>query len=210
MEFISPGRKRIPAFYRDAGRLNGPHFHSPRNVSFPITQKGVRFMKRLSLFATLVLALSTFANAQFEGFGWDGDESEVVGRIGLGGYNHLEIGANMLWDESLPDNTSAQEDAKMTITASARFLMALHQWEKLTGFLHLGVYFRDDAVHGNAGDREGTLQAFAGYEPEVILIPHLAVGFKFGLRVPLVPDAGFGFTGKGVSIVDGLNFRILF
>jgi hypothetical protein len=167
-------------------------------------------MKRLSLSATLILAMSTLASAQFEGFGWDGQESEVVGRIGLGGFNHLEIGTNLQWNDNLPDATSAQEDAKLTITASARYLLALHQWEKLTGFLHLGVYFKDDAQHGNAGARKGTLDSFAGYEPEVILIPHLAVGFKFGLRVPLIPDAGLGFTGTGVSIVEGLNFRILF
>jgi hypothetical protein len=157
-------------------------------------------MKKLSLFVTLFLGLAAAAHAQFEGMGWDGDNNELVARIGLGGYNHLEGGFSFAYDND------ADGDAQSNITASGRFLLALHSWEKLTGYLHAGVYFRDDSN----GSNKGSLVAKVGYQPEVVLIPHVAVSVLFGAAVQMIPDASVATFGNRISIVDGLNFRILF
>src|SRR5690606_37716726 len=152
----------------------------------------------------LVSAMAISTHAQVEGFGWDGQSSEVVGRFGIGTYSHLEAGLGMQWDNG------ESGDESMSISASGRYLLALHEWEKLTGFLHLGVYFRDDEIQGSAaGDTKASLSFFGGYQPELLLLPHLAVSIRFGAMVNLMPDAAFALVGQEISIVQGLNFRIL-
>jgi hypothetical protein len=161
-------------------------------------------MKKFFLVATLVSAFAATAPAQVEGFGWDGQASEVVGRLGLGTYTHLEAGLGLRWD----NNESGDES--MSISASGRFLLALHEWEKLTGFLHIGGYFRDDEIQGQGSSaNKGSFSVFAGYQPELLLIPHLALSIRFGALLRVMPDAGFALVGDEISIVQGLNFRIL-
>ncbi|MDB5102585.1 MAG: hypothetical protein JWP91_274 [Fibrobacteres bacterium] len=169
-------------------------------------------MRKVSIFAGLVLALTVAANAQVEGFGYDVQNSQIVGRLGLGGFNHLEVGLGLQWDNNnIPGATNSQEDdAQMTMSASVRYLLALHQWEKLTGFLHVGLYFADDQAHGSVANRRSTLSTFIGYEPELVLVPHLAVSTKFGLDIPIMPDFSLSTSGEQISIVQGFNFRILF
>lgn len=168
-------------------------------------------MKKNLLLASLILAFAAAADAQVEGFGWDNQTREVVGRFGLGGYSHVEGGLGLNWDNDAPDDNQAQKDAALTISASGRYLLALHSWERLTGYLHLGVYFRDDQVNENRQvvDRKGSLAFFAGYEPEVLLIPHLVVSFRFGALVNVMPNAGLALVGNEISIMQGFNFRIL-
>ncbi len=166
-------------------------------------------MKKFPLFASLLFASFATANAQFEGMGWDGDNKEVVARIGLGGFNHIEAGTSLYY------NNNGTGDSKFNITASGRYLLALHSWEKMTGYLHVGAYFRDDntglrADQYSGNVTRGSLKIKAGYQPEVILLPHLAVSILFGVGMALVPDFEFDTIGNGISIVDGLNFRILF
>lgn len=161
-------------------------------------------MKNPVLLTFLISLFTVSAHAQVEGFGWDGQSSEVVGRFGIGTYSHLEAGLGMQWDNG------ESGDESMSISASGRYLLALHEWEKLTGFLHLGLYFRDDEIQGAAAaDTKGSLSFFAGYQPELLLIPHLAVSIRFGAMVNVMPDAAFALVGQEISIVQGLNFRIL-
>lgn len=169
-------------------------------------------MKKFSLFAALVLSLTAAASAQFEGIGWDGNNGEVVGRLSLGGYNHVEAGTSFYY------NNQVDGDAKANFTLSGRFLLALHSWEKLTGYLNAGAYFRDDSrnafgnplpgTFGNAN--RGSLSVKVGYQPEVVLLPHLAVSMMFGAGMELVPEFVFSTIGDRISIVDGFNFIILF
>jgi hypothetical protein len=169
-------------------------------------------MKKFYLIASFILATTVAANAQFEGIGWDGENGELVGRIGIGGYNHVEAGTSFFY------NNNANGDPKYNFTASGRFLLALHSWEKLTGYLNAGAYFRDDnttylgSVPGTPPGRlyTGSLTAKVGYMPEVVLLPHLAVSMLFGASIQLVPDFVFNTIGNRISIVDGFNFRILF
>lgn len=169
-------------------------------------------MKKIYLIAAFILAATAAANAQFEGIGWDGDNSELVARIGIGGYNHIEAGTSFHYDNN------ATGDAKTNFTASGRFLLAMHSWEKLTGFLNVGAYFRDDnttylgSFPGTPPARlyRGSLAVKAGYMPEVVILPHVAVSLLFGAAIQLIPDFEFNTIGNRISIVDGLNFRILF
>jgi hypothetical protein len=169
-------------------------------------------MKRFSLLTAMVLAFTVAANAQIEGFGYDTQNSQIVGRLGLGGFNHLEVGLGLQWDDNdlAAGSSSAEDDAQMTLSASFRYLLALHQWEKLTGYLHIGAYFADDQAHNNINARKATLAAFVGYEPELLLINHLAVSTKFGFNIPVMPDFSLSTSGQAISIVEGFNFRILF
>lgn len=161
-------------------------------------------MKNFIALTSLVFTIATASHAQVEGFGWDGQTSEVVGRFGIGTYSHLEAGLGMQWDNA------ESGDESMSLSVSGRYLLALHEWEKLTGFLHLGAYFRDDEIQGDAAaDTKGTLSVFAGYQPELLLLPQLAVSIRFGALVKIMPDAGFALVGQEISIVQGLNFRIL-
>jgi hypothetical protein len=162
-------------------------------------------MKKLSLLASLVFALAAAAHAQFEGIGWDGlstggTVNELVARVGIGGYSHVEVGGSFFY------NNDATGDDKANVTVSGRFLLALHNWEKFTGYLHAGAYFRDDSP----GDNEASLNAKVAYQPEVVLIPHVAVNLLFGASMNLIPEFQFATIGDRISIVDGLNFRILF
>ena len=166
-------------------------------------------MKQLSLFASMVFALAASAHAQLEGFGWDNKNQEIDVRIGLGGYSHVEGGLGLQWDNGAPDNNSAQRDAAMNVTASGRFLLALHQWDKLTGFLNLGVHFQDDSFNEAPASRRSALFAFAGYQPELKLLDHLAISVAFGANMKLMKDFGLDLTGDPISIVEGINFRIL-
>lgn len=164
-------------------------------------------MKKFSKLASVVLGLAAASHAGMEGFGWDNRTSEVVGRLGLGGYSHLEVGVGGSWAEAPAGATDAQKDLASTLSVSARYLLALHSWDKFTGYLHVGGYFREDDTPtvGEAG-----MNVFAGYEPEVVLFQHLAVSTRFGLNMPIQPDLAFQVVGDAVSIVSGFNFRILF
>lgn len=175
-------------------------------------------MKKFHLIASLVLGLTAASQAQFMGMGWDGAADEIVGRLGLGGYSTLEVGLGLTYDDSAPDATVAQEDVRSTLSLSARYLHALHAWEKFTGYGHAGLYFRDDNNNagsptnpfGGGGGRAAALAFYFGYEPELVLIPHLAVSTKFGVSLPIMPEIKFGLVGEPISIVTGFNFRVLF
>jgi hypothetical protein len=156
------------------------------------------------------------------GFGWDNGTEEIVGRMGLGGYSTLEAGLGLQFDNGAADATVAQEDLRSTLSLSVRYLHALHAWDKFTGYLHAGLYFRDDqgagtnsadpirGIGGSGNGRAAGLAVFLGYEPELVLLQHLSVSTKFGATVPVMPEFKLGLVGNGVSIVEGFNFRILF
>lgn len=179
-------------------------------------------MKKLHLIATLVLGLSAASQAQLLGFGWDNGTEEVVGRMGLGGYSTLEAGLGLQFDNGAEDDNVAEEDLRSTLSLSVRYLHTLHSWDKFNGYLHAGLYFRDDQgtgassadpirPFGGSGPSRGAgLALFMGYEPELVLMQHLSVSTKFGLAVPVLPEFKLGLVGNGVSIVEGFNFRILF
>jgi hypothetical protein len=168
-------------------------------------------MKKFALIAFSMLALAVSSQAQaFEGMGYDTQVNEVVGRLGVGG-NHVEVGVGFGFN----DNENLNSDAKTQMSVSGRYLLALHQWEKLTGYLHLGAYFRDDNDNGGspnfgAGHPLASSLAFlAAYQPELVLLNHLAVSTTFGLAVAVIPDVQIHLAGEPVSIVSGLSFRIL-
>jgi hypothetical protein len=128
-----------------------------------------------------------------------------------------------LSDGGAASTTDAQKDARSTISASVRYLLALHQWDKFTGYLHVGGYFNDDNslasrtpdvfLNNSPVARNTLASAFsivAGYQPEIVLMNHLAVSTLFGLAIAVAPDFKVGIIGEGVSIVNGVNFRILF
>lgn len=175
-------------------------------------------MKKFHLIVSLVLGLSAASQAQFLGMGWDGTAEEVVGRLGMGTYSTLEVGLGLRYDDSMDDDNVAEEDNRATFSASVRYLHALHAWEKFTGYLHAGLYFRDDNNNDDSPtnpyntnfNRAAALAAFVGYQPEVVLIPHLAVSTKFGLALPIMPDVKVGLVGDDISIVSGFDFRVLF
>jgi hypothetical protein len=173
-------------------------------------------MKKASMIAAAMLAFSTPSFAQaLLGFGWDNANQEVVGRIGLGGYNAVEAGLGFAFDDGLPGTGAAAKDFKSSLSLSGRYLLALHQWDKLTGYLHLGGYFRDDNTLGTAPgasvtpSRAASLAFMAGYEPQITLLDHFAVSTRFGLALRVMDEFAVGFSGEPVSIVTGINFRIL-
>lgn len=169
-------------------------------------------MKKFSLIVASMLSLAATAaySEGFEGMGYDTQVNEVVGRLGVGGFNHAEVGVGF----GFHDTDALPSDAKTSMTISGRYLLALHQWDKFTGYLHLGAYFRDDNDNGGSpnfgnGGPAASLAFLAAYQPELVIFEHLAVSTTFGLAVAVMPDMQIRLTGAPVSIVSGLNFRIL-
>jgi len=47
-------------------------------------------------------------------------------------------------------------------------------------------------------------------QPEITLLNRLILSTRFGLKLDAAPEFALGTAGSGISIVEGLNFKILF
>lgn len=149
----------------------------------------------------MMFCVAIAANAQLKGVGYDTDLDQVTARLALGA-NHLDVGAGITLD-----NTDGLADhEKFTFSASGFFLGHLHD------FGPVDTYFTAGAVIAKLPDSTDNiaLRAFAGFQPEVTLLDHIVLSTRFGLEVPLMPHFILRTTGSAISIVEGVNFKILF
>jgi hypothetical protein len=138
------------------------------------------------------------ANAQFTGLGWDNGWQEVQARLGLGA-NALDLGLGITVD---PNNDD--DDNKILLSLSGLFLGHLHDWGPVDTYFAAGGRFQKTAADN------AVISGVVGFQPEVTLLDHIAVSTRFGLEIPLVPDFIIRTAGREISIVSGLNFKILF
>ena len=158
-------------------------------------------MKKVSLLASSILGLALSANAQLLGVGYNGGLNEITARLGLAG-NMLDVGFGMKFDNTDDNN----DDNNFAMGVSGTFLGHLHDWGPVDTYFAGGLVFqklpqKDDNID---------IRMFAGFQPEVTLLDHIAVSTRFGLDVPVAPNVIMQTAGSELSIVAGGNFTILF
>lgn len=160
-------------------------------------------MKKLTLLAVAVLGLALGAQAQVKGIGYTklfNQTEEITARLGLGP-NALDIGFGLNFD-----NSQANSDNKFGFDVSGTFLGHLHEWGPVDTYFAAGALFQKFA---RANDNIG-INLFAGFQPEVTLMDHIALSTRLGLNIPVQPDVAIKTFGSQISIVEGVNFTILF
>lgn len=157
-------------------------------------------MNKFLKIAVMTLALAVTAKAEIKGVGYDSDLKQISVRLPLGA-NLLDVGGGIKFD-----NSQDSSYAKFQISASGFFLGHLHD------FGPVDTYFTAGGVLTKlpADDDNISLSAFVGFQPEVTLLEHIVVSTRVGLDIALLPEFIFQSAGKGLSIVEGANFKILF
>lgn len=157
-------------------------------------------MNKFSKVAVLLAGLVVGSHAGLAGIGWDDGLQQVSARIGLGG-NAVDVGVGLSVD---PDN--ADSTKTFLFSASGLFLGHLHDWGPVDTYFYAGGLLSKIAQE----DDNIVISALVGFQPEVTLLDHIVVSNRLGLAVPLSPAFKLNTTGQGISIVGGLNFKILF
>lgn len=159
-------------------------------------------MKKISILAA-VFGLSVVAHAAapalplgINAVGYDANLGHVTARIGLSQNNAVDVGAGLTID-----NSAATD--KTQIGVSGFYLLKLQDWGVVDNYLAAGGY----ATFFSDSDLK--LNLFAGLQPEVTLLDHLILSVRFGADMALSPDFKVGTAGQPISIVQGLNFKIV-
>jgi hypothetical protein len=156
-------------------------------------------MKNILKAAIVMAGMAMGAHAQLAGLGWDNNWQEVQARLGLGA-NALDVGVGF----NIAPSRDSGED-KFVMSASGLFLGHLHDWGPVDTYFAAGGRF----TNSNANN-DMAIMGVVGFQPEVTLLDHIVVSTRFGLEIPLLPDFVIQTAGNRISIVDGLNFKILF
>ena len=158
-------------------------------------------MKKITLLLA-ALGMTATANAQMpiKGVGYDVNLGHVTGRFGLAQDNALDVGVGLNFD-----NSQAVSDAKFQFGLSGFYLKHLQHWGPVDNYAALGAVL---SKLPTASDNIA-LSLFAGLQPEITLLERLVISTRFGLSVPLMPDFKLQTQGEGISIVNGVNFKIL-
>ena len=157
-------------------------------------------MKKITLLAS-ILGLAVAAHAAplplgATAVGYDAGLGHLTARLGLSENNAIDLGAGLAYNDALAAD-------KFQLGASAYYLLKLQDWGPVDNHLALG---------GNLtvySDSDLDLKLFAGLQPEVTLLDRLIVSIRFGGEVALSPDIAIGTVGQPISIVNGLNFKII-
>lgn len=122
---------------------------------------------------------------------------QLTMRVPVGSAN-LDLGLGM--------SENNDRDPDFQVSFSGFVLFPVKSFDKLSLDLTGG------AVFASKQERDGDNQfaLFGGLTPRAQIWDHLEVAIRFGLAVPLAPDAGIETVGNQISIVEGLNFKILF
>jgi hypothetical protein len=165
-------------------------------------------MKKLTLLAA-ALGFAVSVNAQalgpFTALGWDDAAKQVTGRLSLGENAALDIGVGFTYDGT-DETPVANDDNNLRYGISAYYLAKLHNWGPVNNYLALGGGLNKLPV----ADDDINIFVFAGLQPEVTLLDRLIVSTRFGAQVDVMPNVIIGTTGNPISIVSGLNFKVLF
>jgi len=157
-------------------------------------------MKKLTLLAS-ILGLAVAAHSAplplgATAVGYDAGLGHITARLGLTENNAIDLGAGLNYDDA------AATDA-FQLGVSAYYLLKLQDWGVVDNHLALG---------GNMtiySDSDLDLTLFAGLQPEVTLLDRLIVSIRFGAELSVSPDIAFGTVGQPISIVNGLNFKVV-
>ncbi len=161
-------------------------------------------MKKLTLLAAVLgLAVAAHAQAPFglpvKAVGYDADLQVVTARLPLGA-NELDVGLGFKFD-----NAAAEP---FSLTAAGFYLIKTHDWGVVDNYLSVGGIFKVlDVPTDNI-----EISAFAGLQPELTLMERFVISTRFGASLSVLPEFVLATAGPatGISIVSGLNFKVLF
>jgi hypothetical protein len=161
-------------------------------------------MKKLTLLlAAFGLVGAVHAQAPFglpvKAIGYDADLQSLTARLPLGNAD-LDVGLGFKFD-----NAAAEP---FSLTASGFYLMKTNTWGPVSNYVALGGIFK---VLDQANDNI-EISAFAGLQPELILAERFLISTRFGASLSVLPEFVVATAGpaNGVSVVGGLNFKVLF
>jgi hypothetical protein len=128
--------------------------------------------------------------------GYDANSGHIVARIGLTQNNAVDVGAAFNY------NSGAASD-KTQLGLSGYYLLKLQDWGIVDNYAYAG------ATATIFSDSDFDLELGAGLQPEITLLDRFIVSVRFGVTVPVAPDFGVATAGQPLSIVNGLNFKII-
>lgn len=137
------------------------------------------------------------AHAGLEGVGYDMNLKQVTARLPLAA-NKVDLGLGFQQD--------GDADPSFQLSASGFVLVPWKTYEKLSLDFTGGLVFATK----DTKDGDPTFNAFVGLTPRAVIFDHLEVATRFGLDIPLAPKFKLRSAGQGVSIVEGLSFKVLF
>ena len=160
-------------------------------------------MKKLTFLAAAVfgLALSAHAQAPFglpvTAIGYDDNFKQITARLPLAG-NDLDVGLGFKFDNG------AGEPFSMGV--SGIYLIKTNTWGPVSNYLAAGGLL---TIADTPNDKLG-IAVLGGFQPEVKLLEHIILSTRLGLRADVLPEVVIGTFGAPISIVSGVNFKILF
>ena len=127
--------------------------------------------------------------------------SAVVTDFGVSEFASVELGLGMRFD-----NAQAVNAAKFQMGMSGTFLGHLQHWNMVDNYVFGGLVFRklpqpNDNIQ---------VSLMGGFQPEIVLMEHFAVGVRVGAIMQVAPDFMIQTTGDPLSIVSGVRFTLLF
>ena len=137
--------------------------------------------------------------------GYDANLGHVTGRLGLTENTFVDVGLGFKLDNT-DEEPTPNDDNNFQFGLSGFYLVKLQDWGPVDNFLSVGAIFSklpqaDDNIR---------LTIFGGFQPEVTLLDRLILSTRFGLTADLTPNFILQTAGQGISIVEGLNFKVLF
>jgi hypothetical protein len=139
-----------------------------------------------SLFRTLPLG--------FQALGWDNNLGHITARLGLSQNNALDVGVGLGIDASRASDV-------VQFGVSALYLLKLQEWGMLDNYAVAGGWITQGTDLGITG--------YVGLQPEITVMDHVILAVRFGLEVPIIPDFGIVTKGDPISVVNGINFKIV-
>lgn len=162
-------------------------------------------MKKLVLLAAAFgLVAAAHAQAPFglpvKAIGYDANLSSVTARLPMGDAADLDVGVGVKYDNSAAEPFS--------LALSGFYLMKTNTWGPVSNYLSTGGVFK---IVDRPNDK-AELTAFAGLQPELTLMERIILSTRFGANLTVLPDFILATAGPatGISIVGGLNFKVLF
>jgi hypothetical protein len=159
-------------------------------------------MKKLALLAAVFgLVAAAHAQAPFglpvSGIGYDDNLKHITARLPLGN-DALDLGLGFKFDNA------ASEPFSMGV--SGIYLLRTNTWGPVSNYLAAGGVFKIiDAPNDNIG-----IAVLGGLQPEVKLLDHIILSTRLGVQLDVLPEFVLATFGAPISIVSGVNFKILF
>jgi hypothetical protein len=130
--------------------------------------------------------------------GYDQNLNHITARLGLSQNNALDLGFGLNFNSAAP---AGEEEFRVGV--SAIYLLKLQDWGMVDNYLAAGGWF---TMLPN-GDPNLTL--FGGLQPEITFLDRFIFSVRFGLQATVLQDFEMVTVGSPVSLVEGINFKVI-